>query len=367
MKVPRLHTLALYVGICLLAAIFFSPVALGQGCVAAHSEQPVIVGLTPNNQAAGAVRGHDGDNKFKDALDRLTVTVGFRQYYSYKHYVGTVYQAYRAALHNQVTNNVGLYDFSINYQLTPRWSIIADVPAMAATRHQEGNINSYRVGGIGDVTIGAQAWVFRPPTENHGNVNFSVAMKLPTGIYDAQGTTILSNGKRQVRPFDESIQPGDGGWGFTVATEAYHPLYFQTMGYFTGSWLFNPMDTNGVKTFRSAPHEDVISIADQYLWRGGFSHAVPKVRGLALSIGGRMEGVPVRDAFGASDGFRRPGYVISIEPGLAYSHKKYMVNISGPWAMERNRKISTSDMLNHTHGDAAFADYTILASFTTRF
>ena len=160
---------------------------------------------------------------------------------------------------------------------------------------------------------------------------------------------------------------GAGSWGLTLGTQAYRQTYFRTMLYFTGSWLFNPRDTNGVPTFRSAPGEGVMSVTDQYLWRGGFSHSVPKIRSLALSMGGRMEGVPVRDAFGASDGFRRPGYVISIEPALAYSYHNNTLNISAPWAMERNRKISTSDIMNHTHGDAAFADYTIIASYTRHF
>lgn len=80
-----------------------------------------------------------------------------------------------------------------------------------------------------------------------------------------------------------------------------------------------------------------------------------------------MEGVPVRDAFGSSNGFRRPGYVISIEPGLSYARGRSMINVSAPWAMERNRKISTSDIMNHTHGDAAFADYTVIASYTRTF
>ena len=80
-----------------------------------------------------------------------------------------------------------------------------------------------------------------------------------------------------------------------------------------------------------------------------------------------MEGVPVRDAFSTSDGSRRPGYVISIEPGLAYSFRNNTLNVSGPWAMERNRKISTSDILNHTHGDAAFADYTVIAAYMRHF
>jgi len=266
-------------------------------------------------------------------------------------------------------NHADLYDLSLNYQLTPRWSVIADIPAMTASRHQQGSPdrNTYHSGGIGDVTVGAQAWVWRPPTESHGNIALSASLKLPTGINDAKGTTLLSTGQTQVRPFDESIQPGDGTWGFSLGTQAYRQTYFHTVGYFTGSWLFSPQDTTGVAQFRSAPGENVISATDQYLWRGGLSHGVPKVRGLALSFGGRMEGVPVRDAFGKSNGFRRPGYVISIEPAVMYSRGRNMVNVSGPWAMERDRKTSVTDYANHSHGDAAFSDYTIIASYTRSF
>ena len=339
-----------------ISILCFPRKAVAQGCVAAHSSQPIISGLDPTSQP-----------RVGSLLHGLTVTVGFRTYSSYKHYIGTVYQAQRAAMHNEVQNHVDLYDLSLSYQVTPRWSILADIPAMTATRHQQGSVNTYRSGGIGDMLVGAQAWVWRPPTESHGNIAFSAQLKLPTGINDAKGTTILANGQKQVRPFDESIQPGDGTWGFALATEAYREFYFHTTGYFTGSWLFSPQDTTGVLTYRSAPGENVVSATDQYLWRGGFSHPVPKVRGLALSIGGRMEGVPVRDAFGSSNGFRRPGYVISIEPGLIYARGRNMFNVSGPWAMERNRKISVADIENHTHGDAAFADYTVIASFTRTF
>ena len=347
-------------GILSLSA--FSVAAFGQGCVAAHTEQPLVSGLDPTNQVQAF---HSGD--WADKLHNLTVSVGFRTYNSYAHYIGTDYQARRALLHNQVQNHVNLYDLSFNFQLTPRFSIVGDIPGLTASRHQQGNVNVSRAGGIGDITAGVQAWVFRPPTESHGNIAFSMSLKMPTGINDAKGTTILSNGTTQVRNFDQSIQPGDGSWGFTLATQAYRQTYLHTMLYFTGSWLFNPRDTNGVQTFRSAPHEDVMSVTDQYLWRGGFSHNMPKIRNLALSLGGRMEGVPVRDAFGASNGFRRPGYVISIEPGLAFSYRNNTLNVSAPWAMERNRKISTADIQNHTHGDAAFADYTVIAVFSRRF
>jgi hypothetical protein len=349
-----------------LACLFVSlpAVAHGQGCVAAHSPQPIISGLNPSSEFGWHSFAHG------EWVHNLTLTTGYRVYNSYRHYIGTVYQAQRQLNHNAVVNHVNLFELDVNYQVTPRLSFVATVPGMEATRHgQASPTNFYRSGGIGDVTMGVQSWVWRPPTESHGNINFSAQLKLPTGINDAKGTTV-KNGVAQTEPFDESIQPGDGTWGFSLATEAYREFWLHTTGYFTGSWLFSPQDTTGVQTFRSAPGENVVSATDQYLWRGGFSHPAPNfkvLRGLSLSVGGRMEGVPVRDAFGSSNGFRRPGYVISIEPGMMYVHGRYMLNVSGPWAMERNRKISVTDIENHAHGDAAFADYTIIAGLSRTF
>ena len=347
------------------ALLCFSGLAHAQGCVAAHSPQPVISGLDPGSEASA--RHYAGTN----ILHGLTITTGFRTYNSFRHYVGTVYQVQRAINHNAIVNHVDLVELDVNYQLTPRFSLIATVPGMEATRHgQASPLNVYRSGGIGDVTVGVQGWIFRPPTENHGNVNLSAQLKLPTGINDAKGTKTLSNGTTQIEPFDESIQPGDGTWGFSLATEMYHPVAWGVSAYFTGSWLFSPQDTTGVLTYRSAPGENVISATDQYLWRGGLSRPVTgmrALRGLALSFGGRMEGIPVRDAFGASNGFRRPGYVISIEPGLMYERRRTMFFASGPWAMERNRKTSVTDYANGIHGDAAFADYTIIAGISQTF
>jgi hypothetical protein len=350
----------------LVSLLGASSVARAQGCVAAHSPQPIISGLDPGTQANARHYGSGGG-----LLHGLTITTGYRFYNSYRHYIGTDYQEQRQEQHTAVVNHVNLFELDLNYQITPRLSAIASIPGMTASRHgQATDTNYYHSGGIGDITAGVHTWIFRPPTENGGNVSLSAQLKLPTGINDAKGTTHVAGGGTEVRPFDESIQPGDGTWGFSLGTEAFHPVYWHTTAYFTGSWLFSPQDTTGVLTHRKQPGEQVISATDQYLWRGGFSRPVTgakPLRGLALSMGGRMEGVPVRDAFGKSNGFRRPGYVISIEPGLMYSRGRYMFNASGPWAMERNRKTSVSDYANGTHGDAAFADYTVITSLSYSF
>ena len=93
----------------------------------------------------------------------------------------------------------------------------------------------------------------------------------------------------------------------------------------------------------------------------------PKIRGLVGSVGGRIEGVPVRDAFGPSDGFRRPGYAISLDPGVMYQRGRNIFSFSIPVAVEHNRRRSTSDIVNRIHGDAAFADQAIIVSYTRRF
>ena len=88
---------------------------------------------------------------------------------------------------------------------------------------------------------------------------------------------------------------------------------------------------------------------------------------LAELVGGRMEGVPVRDAFGKSNGFRRPGYAISADPGFLYAFGDNVFSCNVAWAIERNRRASVPDITRGAHGDAAFADYVLSFGFTRRF
>jgi hypothetical protein len=223
------------------------------------------------------------------------------------------------------------------------------------------------VNGIGDLTLGVHSWLFRPPTDSSANIGIGMSLKLPTGRYNAAGPALDRNGNRIIATADQSIQPGDGGTGFSFDLQAFHPGPLRSMLYLNGIYLFNPRNTNGVSTFRSRRGEEVMSVTDQYLVRGGISRAVPKVPGLFVTFGGRMEGVPVRDLLGRSDGFRRPGYAISADPGFLYSRWGYTFMCNVPWAIERNRRRSVTDIANGFHGDAAFADYTLLIGVSRRF
>jgi hypothetical protein len=347
--------------------------------VAARGTAPVLGALceTPHSKTKSSLEDDRGPAVSDE--ERITsseirksqpwvITVGYRFQPSSRHFVGTVEQKQREALGNQIQNTYHLFDIAVERQLTKRFSATASLPVLFAYRNQLYNPRGeYRARGIGDMTIGGRAWIFRPPTESGGNVAVGLSLKLPTGKSGVTGTATDAQGRTITAVADQSIQPGDGGVGFAIDTQAYRPMWFRTMVYFSGSYLFNPRDTNGVRTFRTRRGEEVMSVSDQYLVRGGIARAVPKVPGLVVTFGGRWEGVPVRDLLGRSNGFRRPGYAISGDPGFLYARWGYVFACSVPWAIERNRRRSVSDIANGIHGDAAFADYALNLSFSRRF
>lgn len=329
--------------------------AWAQGCVAAHTNQRVLDELVAPNMSSPP-------SPF--SIHNLTVNIGYRVFNSNKYFRGSTEIPRPTA----VENHQNIFDIGVEYRLNPRWSLLADVPVYNGTRNQiYPPVGIFQVSGLGDITIGAQSWIFRPPTENGGNVAVSASVKIPTGIDDATGSG-LYHGQIVKATADQSMQPGDGSWGFNVGTQGYKKLWRRASAYGQANYLFNPRDTNGVTTFRSQAGQSVMSVTDQYLYRAGVSQGVPKLRGLALSLGVRGEGVPVRDLLGDSNGFRRPGSIVSLDPGLIFNYKRDTFAVNGPWALYRDRPSSVPEIQNHTiNGDAFFADYTVIASLSHHF
>jgi hypothetical protein len=329
--------------------------ALAQGCVAAHSNQRVISELVTTD---------DGRPSSLFSIHNLTLDLGYRVFNSNKYFQGST----EIPRPNAVRNHQNIFDIGVEYRLSRRWSFVADVPVFNGTRNQIYPPSGiFQVSGLGDMLVGAQAWIFRPPTENGGNIAVIAQLKIPTGIDNATGSALL-NGQTIKATADPSLQPGDGGWGFSLGTQAYKRLWSTASAYGQASYLFNPEDTNGVPSFRTQPGQSVISVTDQYLYRAGVSQYVPKVRGLTLSLGIRGEGVPVRDLLGDSNGFRRPGFIFSLDPGLMFNYKQTTLSVNGPWALYRDRPPSVPEIQYHiTNGDAFFADYTVIAGLSHHF
>ena len=299
---------------------------------------------------------------------RWTLGFGYRFQPSSRHFIGTVEQKQREINHTQIQNTYHLMDFSLNREISKRWSANINLPLVFAYRNQlYVPRGEFRVNAIGDITLGPRFWVFKPPTESGANIGIGVNLKLPTGKYNAMGAATDRAGRPIMATADQSIQAGDGGTGFSFDFQAFRPVWTRYTLYMTGAYLFNPRDINGVSTFRTRRGEEVMSVTDQYLWRGGIAALVPKLRNFSVSFGGRMEGVPVRDLLGKSNGFRRPGYAISLDPGLMYAKGRSVFSVGVPFAIERNRRRSVTDIANGFHGDAAFADYALIFGLSRRF
>ena len=126
-------------------------------------------------------------------------------------------------------------------------------------------------------------------------------------------------------PVDQSIQPGDGGTGLTTEINAFYNFSHNASVYANFFYLLNPREQNGTATARGAVasptavkyHTDVMSVPDQYLLRAGGNFTFNKI---TASAGVRYERLPAKD-IGGRLGFRRPGYILSFEPGIIYTIK----------------------------------------------
>jgi len=298
--------------------------------------------------------------------------------------VGTKEQTQRDALGTEVVNSVNLMDLSVTYDFNSRWNMTVSLPNLNAERiydHQLFQTLLHVPGapdqvshsnGIGDLGISAQFWVVRPPAERGGNVAFSFGVVLPTGNSAARSTVNTVKGPVTIYN-DQSIQPGAGGYGIAFGTQAFQRVKRSVL-YISGSYVVTPQETSDTPNASLAgvvlapnPLTALQSIPDQYLIDGGIAHPFPKVRGLAVKAGMRYEGVKVKDLLGGSLGFRRPGYALSVEPGFQYERRRNIFTFNLPIAVQRNRKRSVPDLLQHRAGDAAFADYMLLFGFSRHF
>lgn len=353
-----------------------APDARAQGCVASRMNAPSGPTDTDGNSY------YLPDGKWQAAF-------GYRNFMSHRHFVGSVEQdgspGTQDRTKNAVVNHVNIPELAVTYGFSDRLSSTLDLPFDILHRRNPPRASSatspavppvYTDGnGIGDLTVVTRYWVGNPSHHASQNMAVGLGFKLPTGKDDVNGTFYQTSGKNLlpwVHPVDQSIQPGDGGFGLIAELQAFKS-FGRVAAYASGSYLVNPRGTNGVTTGRGDPNEAIMSVADQFGARAGLSTAVPGVKGLGLSLSARLEGVPSSDLFGSSAGFRRPGYSVGIEPGLSYSWKKTAFSMSVPWLVRRVRSQSYSDKLataatgKFVNGDAAFADYIVIAGFSRRF
>ena len=312
--------------------------------------------------------------------DRWQVSMSWRYQRSFRHFVGSDEQENRAEDGSQVINKVHQAEVGIRYNASDVWSVSVGVPYLIAQRsspirNTTGAVVDRSIthsNGVGDITVTGRRLLWKPKEHPDGNIAVGLGVKLPTGQYSVVDTrTRLINGQfvNTIETVDQSIQPGDGGFGVILDFQGFRRIAHSGFAiYGSATYLSNPSNTNGVKTYRTGLGEEVMSVADQYLARVGGSYTNPGWKGFGVSLGARIEGVPVEDLIGGSDGFRRPGYAVSVEPAVSYNRGSHTFSLAVPFAVERNRQRSVPDRLvPGRHGDAAFADYLVLLGYWRKF
>ncbi len=272
-------------------------------------------------------------------------------------------------------NWVHSVDLEATYAFTPRYTLTLTVPFVSGERStvldHDGNRHTTRAGGLADVRLVGRAWFLDPEEPRNGNILFGFGIKAPTGEDEATDTFYKPTGP-QIRHVDQAIQPGDGGWGLILEVAGYQKFAHRAFAYFSGFYLINPREENNTLTtgpYPPGPNAAVrnLSVPDQYSGRAGLGYTIWPGQGLSLSLGGRIDGVPPRDLVGGSEGFRRPGYSVSVEPGVSWQRGGNNFNLLTPVMVYANRQKNIYDDRYGTHGPAAFADFLIIASFSRQF
>jgi hypothetical protein len=311
-------------------------------------------------------------------------SLNYRYFRSYKHFRGKHEETERVENGTEVINNDNSVNLGATYTFNSKWSVSAFVPYIWTDRSSlyehlgnpttlNPNPGRYHTqsAGFGDARI--VAYHNTMPHYAKGSVIVGLGVKLPTGNYHVKDYFQKNEGPTLL-VVDQSIQLGDGGTGVIAEVDFSHLIKGKIFGYVNGMYMVNPRNTNGVKRRASlqdgVPLSDEFSVPDQYMLRAGarFSN-----HGLQASLGGRMECIPSEDLIGKSDGFRRPGYIISAEPSVSYTTGNHTFGINVPIALERNRTQNTIDKARtqilgtYQHGDAAFADWLVSVSYAYRF
>ncbi|SIS93496.1 protein involved in meta-pathway of phenol degradation [Belliella pelovolcani] len=353
----------LLLSIVITISILFSHETNAQGCVAIR-------------QFSGIGNAVGQGNLLEQG--EWNISANYRYFKSFRHFSGTEEHPHRVENNTEVINWSHGLDLNLSYAITDRAYLIASIPYAYNERsslyeHGRNSRHMTYSKGIADMRVGAGYWLLSGEKAKNGNTAVGLGLKLPTGDYNAQGTfyNVGPGGSPEIRPVDQSIQLGDGGWGFIVDAQGIWNLPKSFFLYYDGFYMFNPRNTNGTQTNRARASEAIMSVPDQFAFRTGLFKPISFVHGMGLSLGGRVEGVPVRDLIGESDGFRRPGYIVSVEPGVSYMLGNFTTTLTVPVALIRNRTRSLTDIADSTpdnrrHGDAAFADYLVNVNLAWR-
>jgi hypothetical protein len=321
--------------ILLLSFWFFNQPAQSQGCIAIRN----ISGFGQYNLT---------DNAFSTSDWQLNINNRF--FKSYHDYKGTVDQ--KTPKQNEAVVKSYSMDISISRLMRDGWSLNFSLPFASGSRTasvEHGGPNTTRHTtnsfGIGDIRFTAYKWLLNPTVKQRGNIQLGLGFKFPTGDYKYQDYFYRNDSTKVLSAVNPSIQLGDGGTGIITEMNLFYILNSARTISLYGNfyYLINPREQNGVAftagkiplRVDSLAGNIINSVPDVFSLRFG---AYYNVKNWAFSAGIRDEGIPVHDLVGGSEGVRRAGHNLSVEPGILYKMKKASIYAYVPFIV--GRKIS---------------------------
>ena len=354
---PLRSVLALLCTVCGLALP--TEAAGAQGCEPIRFTVPVNLG---------------GGGEAYQAQGSWRATLAYRKLLSDQWFIGTRRNDRLAPGGSSPVFDIHTMVVDVAYAINDRFTARVSVPFSSGKFSRtwaDGNPHTQSATGIGDISAQVEGWLLNPRSHERGNISFGLGVKAPTGDYKIPSQFYLASGPVDF-PADQTIQPGDGGWAVLTQVLAFRQLNELASLYASGSYMISPKDQSDVRNSPVASAGLPWSVPDVYSVRTGTALNVLPDHGVAVSLGARLDGIPVRDLVGGGDinTVKRSARIYFVEPGVSLSRGQHNITVSLPWRVGVNRLKSLTEQLptaSATANSGGFAQYLVFASYSRRF
>ena len=338
------------------AGLVLPTAAAPQGCEPIRFTTPVSLG---------------GGGEAYQAGGQWRATLAYRNLHSSQWFIGTEESGSLGPGGEPPVFNIHTFVGDLAYAFNDRISARVSIPFSTGSFTRiwpDGASHEQTATGIGDISAMGEAWIFSPRTHRRGNVSLGLGLKAPTGSNSRPSQFYLASGPVDF-PADQTIQPGDGGWGILMSLTAFQQLSDRLSVYGLGSYMANPRSQTDI-TQSPAPNALFWSVPDVYSARGGAAFNLLPDQGLSVSLGARIDGIPTRDLFGGGDDdtVKRTSYIVYADPGLSFTRGPNNFTLSVPWRVHLNRTKSLAEQQpGAAPNGGGFAKHLVFASYSRRF
>ena len=351
---PSIFSRATFTLVSVTSLVAAAPTPMrAQGCEPIRFTTPVSLG---------------GEGQAYQAAREWQLTLAYRRLVSKDWFVGTDESSSRAPGGQSPVFRIHTVIADVAYSLSDRYRVRLSVPVSTGSLSRIWPDRSHReqtATGIGDISVLGEAWLLSPRTHERGNIAVGLGVKAPTGSHTIESQFYTAAGAVDF-PADQTIQPGDGGWAVLLQAQGFRELTERTHAYAFGSYMVSPKARSDVEWVPNSGQ--YWSVPDVYSARLGAAFTVLDDPGLTFSLGGRVDGIPVRDLVGGGDDdtIKRAAYVLFADPGVSLTRGRGTFTVSVPYRIKVNRQKSLLEQRTNALNAGGFAEYLVFASYSHR-